>query len=327
MPYIDSEFSRKLKIASGMDLLTYFQTFEPDELICVNENRYTTKTHDSLILSNGKWAWNSRGIGGYNALQFLTAAKDMPLEKAVELLAEAVDSGKIKPSTLNVKSNIRKKKALKLPPKAYDAEHVIQYLCSRGIDREIIKNCIENGLIYQSKPYGNAVFVGHDEYGKPRYAGYRAANETRYMGDTAGSDKRFSFRLTGYNGTQLHVFESAIDALSFATLIKSEGLDWKEFTLLSLGGIGAAKCAKQNMKLPKALEQYLETHPDTRRIYLHLDNDPPGRNAASVLCKALYGKYEIVDCPPPLGKDVNDFLCMKLGATKNKSKEIERNYR
>ena len=37
----------------------------------VSGNVYCTKTHDSLRISNGKWCWFSRGIGGASALDYL----------------------------------------------------------------------------------------------------------------------------------------------------------------------------------------------------------------------------------------------------------------
>lgn len=68
MPYYDSE---AIEQARQVDLLTYLQTCEPQELVHVSGNVYCTKTHDSLRISNGKWCWFSRGIGGYSALDYL----------------------------------------------------------------------------------------------------------------------------------------------------------------------------------------------------------------------------------------------------------------
>ena len=71
MPYYDSE---AIERARQVDLLTYLQTCEPQELVHVSGNVYCTKTHDSLRISNGKWCWFSRGIGGYSALDYLIIA-------------------------------------------------------------------------------------------------------------------------------------------------------------------------------------------------------------------------------------------------------------
>ena len=45
-----------------MDLLTYLQRCEPNELIQDGGGSYRTRTHDSLKISNGLWCWLSRGI-------------------------------------------------------------------------------------------------------------------------------------------------------------------------------------------------------------------------------------------------------------------------
>ena len=44
-----------------------------------------------------------------------------------------------------------------------------------------------------------------------------------------------------------------------------------------------------------------------------MDNDIAGRKATKALQTILSDKYEVVDDPPQYGKDVNDFLCKRLG--------------
>lgn len=56
-----------------MDLLTYLQRYDPEELVHFSGNTYTTRTHNSLKISNVKWYWWSRGIGGTSALDYLVA--------------------------------------------------------------------------------------------------------------------------------------------------------------------------------------------------------------------------------------------------------------
>lgn len=50
MPYIDPKVVLEAK---KMDLLTYLKNFEPHELVRLDKNNYTTRTHDSLKISNG----------------------------------------------------------------------------------------------------------------------------------------------------------------------------------------------------------------------------------------------------------------------------------
>ena len=84
MPYIAPEVVQEVK---RMDLLTYLRSYEPYELVHFSGNTYTTKTHDSLKISNGKWMWWSHGIGGRSALDYLIKVKEIPFMQAVELIA------------------------------------------------------------------------------------------------------------------------------------------------------------------------------------------------------------------------------------------------
>ena len=106
----------------------------------------------------------------------------------------------------------------------------------------------------------------------------------------------------------LIVSESAIDALSMATLMKQSGKPWKNYHYLSLGGVSIKK---QSDVLPMALKQYLSDHPEIRRIRLALDNDKIGHGAAEQIMDALADQYEISASYPKHGKDFNEQLQMK----------------
>ena len=84
MSYITPEMIQQAK---KIDLLTYLKNYEPDELVRFSGNTYTTKTHDSLKISNGKWMWWSKGIGGTTALNYLIDVKGMSFVEAVETIA------------------------------------------------------------------------------------------------------------------------------------------------------------------------------------------------------------------------------------------------
>lgn len=82
MPYIAPEVVLEAK---KMDLLTYLQNYEPQELVHFGGNTYCTREHDSLKISNGKWYWFSRGIGGRSALDYLIKVKEKSFLEAVEI--------------------------------------------------------------------------------------------------------------------------------------------------------------------------------------------------------------------------------------------------
>ena len=83
MPYIAPEVITEAK---RMDLLTYLRTYEPGELVRYSGNTYCTREHDSLKISNGKWMWWSRGIGGKSALDYLIKVKGLDFVEAVETI-------------------------------------------------------------------------------------------------------------------------------------------------------------------------------------------------------------------------------------------------
>ena len=306
MPYIAPEVITEAK---RMDLLTYLREYEPGELVKFSSNTYTTRTHDSLKISNGKWMWWSRGIGGKSALDYLIKVRGMDFVEAVQTI---MGNGSVSfPTYENIKSY--EEQPLLLPEKSPTTDVVFDYLFGRGIDYEIISYCLEQELIIESLPYHNAVFIGYDEDKEPKYAAYRATNQSRIMGDCTGSKKQYSFRLTAENTGEVHLFECAIDLLSYATLMKLEGKDWRQFNLVSLAGVYSPKQKIEDSKVPVTLGRLLEKDKTIRRIVLHLDNDIAGRKATKALQTILSDKYEVVDDPPQYGKDVNDFLCKRLG--------------
>lgn len=315
MPYIAPEV---IEQARKIDLLTYLQACEPDELVRISPNNYTTRTHDSLKISNGKWMWWSHRIGGYNALDYLVKVRGVSFIEAVETL---MGRAAVMPTMVCAKPKEDVPKVLLLPEKSPSTDKVTEYLFGRGIDYGVIEYCISHELIFESLPYHNAVFVGYDREHTPRYAAFRATNSTRIMGDCSGSDKHYSFRIAESRSEDLHLFECAIDLLSYATLEVMAGRDWRANNLVSLSGVYLSKKRPEDSKTPAALSQFLAENPSVRKISLHFDNDAAGRNASLALRAKLADRYEIEDCPPQHGKDYNDFLCRKLGISREKNNE------
>ena len=125
----------------------------------------------------------------------------------------------------------------------------------------------------------------------------------------AGSDKRYAFKIASNDeNLTVRVFESAIDLLSYATMLKEIGKDYRTENLISLSGIYLPKKKIEESTIPMPLEHYLATHPNTKKICLYLDNDFAGQRGADALQVILGGKYEVRYIPPPEGKDYNDYL-------------------
>jgi hypothetical protein len=167
-----------------------------------------------------------------------------------------------------------------------------------------LHRCIDEGILFESDRYHNAVFVGKDGEGVPRYAMQRSTGEKTLKLEVDGSDKRYCFSMKG-TGDMLIVSESAIDALSMATIMKQAGKPWRNYHYLSLGGVSIKK---QSDVLPMALKQYLSDHPGIRRIRLALDNDKTGHGAAEQIMGALADQYEVSASFPKYGKDFNEQL-------------------
>ena len=263
--------------------------------------------HDSLKISNGKWMWWSRGFGGNSALDYLIKVKGMQFMDAMKILTKEGTDLHDTDAKISRKPDCDVKRKLLLPDKSETNFEVIRYLTSRGIDSDVIKACIDEGLLYESLPYHNCIFVGFDETGNAAYAFYRATTGERLMGEAAGSDKRYSFRIDRA-GSTLHVFESAIDLLSYATIMKMRTGEWRAEPMLSLGGVYAPSTNNKQTKLPIALEKMTQNQTQINTIALHLDNDYAGRSATRSISEQLGNKYIVRDEPPAYGKDCNDYL-------------------
>lgn len=85
MPGVTAE---QIARAKQIDLLSYLQACEPQELRRDSPHQYRTVSHDSLVISNGLWHWHSRGIGGATALDYLIHVREMPFVDAVLVLCD-----------------------------------------------------------------------------------------------------------------------------------------------------------------------------------------------------------------------------------------------
>lgn len=301
MAYVSKE---QIERAKQWDLLTYLQLVEPYELVKCSRNAYATRSHDSLKISNGKWFWWSRGFGGRSALDYLIKVRGISLPEAVLHLTEQAHL-----SDPPVAQATREEPVSFVLPEPYvNSDRVVAYLCGRGIAREVLEICLETGRLYESRSYHNAVFVGFDEQGVPRYAAMRGTTSARYMGEVQGSDKHYAFSLPAADKSfTLHLFESAIDLLSYCTLMSLRGKDWRQVHLLSLAGIHRPAENKDESAIPAALRSYLDRHLEIEQLVLHLDNDEPGRLASAMIEQQLAQAYRLEN-ETPFQKDVNEEL-------------------
>ena len=270
--YIPPELLNKAK---EMDLLTYLINFNPSELVKITADTYSTKTHDSLIISNNLWHRFSTNDGGKTALDYLIKVEGYSLQEAARIILNHQNIElKQRPKVENKIS-----KSIVIPIRNKDNKLAKEYLINRGIDEDIINYCIDNKLLYQEEKTNNVVF------------------------------------------------ESSIDLLSYATLLKIRGYDWHNQNLIALAGVYQPANKIEQRKVPITVLNFLNNNQNIKQIVLHFDNDRAGRDATKAFIMLLNNKYDIYDIPAPYGKDINDYLCYKLGLKNKKQIEVYKTYK
>ena len=81
--------------------------------------------------------------------------------------------------------------------------------------------------------------------------------------------------------------------MSFASIMKRRGLDYRRFHMLSLSGVYLPGKNEQDFRIPASLERFLREYPDTKAIYLHLDSDYAGRRGAAGFITVLGDRYDV----------------------------------
>lgn len=262
-----------------------------------------------LIFNRSTWYRYSRGIGG-STIDFLMYLENMTFKESVSCLLDF--AGYVRKEDIIIepqgKTSVEKRAAENrdqgsnripfiLPQKAPDCRRLYGYLMKqRGLSREIIRYWMEKGMMYESLPYHNIVFLGRDASGKVRFASQRGTQDgygKPFKGDVPGNDKQYGINIINLQTEKINVYEAAIDAMS--------DMDFRKDYTTSILALG--------MVSDGPLEKILEGHPHIRKICFCLDNDRPGREAARKLAEK-YGQagYETEIRFPPSGKDFNEFL-------------------
>ena len=325
MPGVSEE---QVARARELDLPSYLQAYEPGELKPDGPGRFTTVTHGSLVISNGKWRWNRGQVGGVSALDYLMKVRGMGFVAAVEhLTGERVETAEAYQAEAKLRPPTPRWTFYPPRPCRY-ATGTVSYLQSRGISPEVIRRCIQSGILYESRYYNPqsdyhntpvCVFAGKDETGAIKFAAMRGLSSD-FKQDKAGSDKRFNFHLPAKNPGSRHlaVFEAPIDALSHATLQQRGSWCWDGHSL-SLGGTSDV-----------ALVAFLERNPHITRIVLHLDNDAAGITAARKIkarfaLDSRFSHIRVSVNPPHRGaNDYNDLLLQDVQREKEQKHRSRR---
>lgn len=320
MPGVTKE---QIAAARRMTAIEFLRRYRADDLVKSSaRGEFELKSHNSFKI-NGEsslWHWKSRGIEGKSALDYLMHVEGCSFVEAVKMLCDE----QLVFTPKNHADVERKRPPFELPEKSPTTTRVEAYLRCRGISQPVIQKCLDDGILYESLPYHNCVFVGRDAGGTPRYAALRGTYTygKQFKAESTGSDKRFGFCIEPTaESSVVAVFEAAIDAMAEMSLAGDAADKYR----LSLGGIYAPEEGR-DIHPPAALEEFLAQHPQVNRIEFCLDNDPPGRAAAAALAR-LYGEqYQVaVHLPPIEGFDYGDLAQAALEyRTKSKMKNCTR---
>ncbi len=172
---------------------------------------------------------------------------------------------------------------------------VFAYLLkTRGLDAGLISSFAHRHLIYEDAAHHNAVFIGTDGNGCPRHAHLRSTNShgKPFRLNVEASDPRYSFHHTGTDGS-LYVFEAPIDMLSFICMHPDH---WQEHSYVACCGTS-----------PHPVLQMVK--PDTKIVYLCLDNDKAGHAASERMAELLHKRGIMSERLVPELKDWNEDLC------------------
>ena len=244
------------------------------------------------------WLVKTQGVGFVDAVHTLTGGASVVYKETLQ----------------KATSQPKPPKPFKLPATNVNNDRVYAYLRGRGISKEAINRCINAGILYESAKTNRCVFVGKDGE-TPKFACERGTTDD-WKKDISGSNKQFSFCLPpeNPNSQTVIVTESPIDTLAHFDIHKigQTGMDGYR---LSLGGIGSA-----------ALMGFLGRHGEIQNIFLALDSDKAGKDAANRIIKELlsdtrFSHIKIAVTPPPRGcKDYADALqaVHKLNIEKNR---------
>jgi hypothetical protein len=311
MPWYREE---QVEAARSVTAMEYLQRHQPHRLKKSSaRNEWELTDHDSFKINGAtsKWHWKSRDIGGISALNFLIRVDGMDFQEAVGLLLQENPSL----SCLPPQPEERPGKPFVLPEPFRNCGRVQKYLNSRGISTEVIRYCRQLGILYESAPYHNAVFVGMDENRKPRYAFLRGIYDREgksFRIEQAGSEKQYAFCVPPAAGSiRVAVYEACIDALAHMTLEGGRADKYR----LALGGISAPKEGQDRRtgRNPPALEHFLKQHPEIEEIEICTDNDFAGRWACSHFRQAYGSRYRVIEnLPQTQGADYGDMAKQKM---------------
>lgn len=279
--------------------------------------KLTVKGHDSLVITpdKGLFIWNSRGFAG-SVIDLYMGLHGCDVRTAMAALRKLLP-GYSKQHAAGPEPRQREppkpkeKVPLELPERDNSKwSRVYAYLMTtRQITPTVVKWLVQQKTIYPDVR-GNLCYLGRDTHGAVNYCARKGTNTPKdgqkgFRNVVEGSDYERRYVMNrNLQHTKLIVVEAAVDAWSFASMLELHGLDFQDYTYLSLEGTYEGP-----------LGEFLEENPQIKTIYLGQDADKWGlksRDRCRDLLKERQYTGKVIDKLPdasaPGCKDWNDAL-------------------
>ncbi len=254
--------------------------------------------HDSLqINSNGKWYWNSRGVGGYGAISLAKSLYDLGYLEAVIDINQTTNGLSPTDFTKHVKGKFNY-------PSYYETKNtdsIFSYLTEkRMLDKEIVQSLIDQNLIVQDK-LNNIIFkwMENGEIVGATIQGTKPMENGGYFKnimENSKEDGAFYFDVGQPN--KIAFFESVIDGISYLQLKPTENI-----RIVGLSGL-KPQAVMNHLKQFLAYTQQHQLH--IENVIIAVDNDKAGKEF-SMQWEHVIGE-EVLLFEVPQKKDWNEDL-------------------
>ncbi|MDT3766143.1 DUF3991 and TOPRIM domain-containing protein [Priestia filamentosa] len=286
--------------AKEADLLSYLES--KGETFKKEGKYYRHTEHDSLIIRDNMYAWNSRNEKGYGAINFAQMYYNLSFVEAVQ----DINDRNPKTFTRSYSNEQEPTKPFQYPQhlEVKNQEKLKQYLVQeRKIDPRLVQWLLQKDLIVQDKR-NNIVFKWREQGGKGEIVGADRQGTIK-MDHGRGSFKQVlpdakkdaGFTVDVGKPTKLYMFESPVDLLSYWSLQK-ENLQ------------GARLVSMNGLKSRTVLQSFIDARKegsDINKVVLSVDNDEAGKKFIQKMHLLL--KEDMIQSNlPSRGKDWNDEL-------------------
>lgn len=240
---------------------------------------YTLAEHDSVRIDlDRNCFWRNSGIGNNtqgSVIDFAAAfVHGGDLHSTLKELGEMIGQTDYQTAALSTQMPKRQKMTAQeqiqqlqnnLPKRGENMHRVYAYLIqSRYVDQDIVQEFVNRKLLYQDIK-GNCVFTARNQNGEIDFATFRGTlTQHKFLGDVAGSNYNRGFYIHN-QADKLIVTESVIDAMSVMSILKGQGVDYKDYDYLVLAGT----------QKKEAILTHLSEQPK-KEVLLALDHDLAG---------------------------------------------------